>query len=775
MTKVLNRIAACMLTLILLVSAMSSYVPAAEMDSPAMESLNEVAQDDSIIEDADVIDDMSEVWEDDESESYLPSDDETPAPLPEAADAEEDETTDEFNSAETVSEETTGTEADAEEFKGIYNLKVVWPDGASNKIELQYFGYDRQDVINNITVKVAEELEKFDVHEAEYTCEYTWNKKKSTTLKEVTQDASGVVTGRKTITIDYYDVTVTTIQPAFADEPDDVQVLAHRGTVNVPENTLSAFRVSAVKGFHYVGADLHFTSDGVPVILHDVTLNRTARNADKSKLKEYVDIEKITYAESQKYDVGLYCGEFWRGEKIPTFEEFIKLCAKLDLEPNLHLKSSIDMTYDRLAGLVDIVKRNGMQGRVVWAADDIDYLRYVKKLDPVSGLDMIVYKWVPSVISKVKELKTDTNFVEMAIGKSLFTNRIAVACYRNGVYVTAHANTAADVTKVDSTVRLISTDYLLPDEVKALAKQRKSTREAIYQTPAESTDYRLQTGIDLTVMFTMTSSTLASPMSVNKAKSITEMNDFRFKKQAGGYYQILNTRCMLALEVKGGNTANGAAIVLNTWNGTDRQKWKIVKNKNGSVTLVNKATGKAIQTKNSKVTAGTALVQNTKNGSDAQQFWMVKEPKQVSVKYTKNYYLVSKAASGFAVKVQNNSTAASANICLGRNQKDYTLKYQLIYSGDGYYRIMNTMTKKFLTVKGNSSANGANVIQDTWKNSNGQRWLPKLNKDGSYTLVSKLGTCLQIAEGKTAPASGTNVNAGKSRNAASQHWTLKAV
>ena len=775
MTKVLNRIAACMLTLILLVSAMSSYVPAAEMDSPAMESLNEVAQDDSIIEDADVIDDMSEVWEDDESESYLPSDDETSAPLPEAADAEEDETTDEFNSAETVSEETTGTEADAEEFKGIYNLKVVWPDGASNKIELQYFGYDRQDVINNITVKVAEELEKFDVHEAEYTCEYTWNKKKSTTLKEVTQDASGVVTGRKTITIDYYDVTVTTIQPAFADEPDDVQVLAHRGTVNVPENTLSAFRVSAVKGFHYVGADLHFTSDGVPVILHDVTLNRTARNADKSKLKEYVDIEKITYAESQKYDVGLYCGEFWRGEKIPTFEEFIKLCAKLDLEPNLHLKSSIDMTYDRLAGLVDIVKRNGMQGRVVWAADDIDYLRYVKKLDPVSGLDMIVYKWVPSVISKVKELKTDTNFVEMAIGKSLFTNRIAVACYRNGVYVTAHANTAADVTKVDSTVRLISTDYLLPDEVKALAKQRKSTSEAIYQTPAESTDYRLQTGIDLTVMFTMTSSTLASPMSVNKAKSITEMNDFRFKKQAGGYYQILNTRCMLALEVKGGNTANGAAIVLNTWNGTDRQKWKIVKNKNGSVTLVNKATGKAIQTKNSKVTAGTALVQNTKNGSDAQQFWMVKEPKQVSVKYTKNYYLVSKAASGFAVKVQNNSTAASANICLGRNQKDYTLKYQLIYSGDGYYRIMNTMTKKFLTVKGNSSANGANVIQDTWKNSNGQRWLPKQNKDGSYTLVSKLGTCLQIAAGTTAPASGTNVNAGKSRNAASQHWTLKAV
>ena len=768
MTKMLNRIIACLLALILLVSSTPSYTAAAEQ-----ESLYDTASEDIIIEEADLVEDVPEVSEEEESDAYLPSDDEVVASLPEDLTAEEKETTDELDDEET--EEITGTEAEAEEFKGIYNLKVIWPDGASNRIELEYFGSDREDVINNITVKVAEELEKFDVHESEYTCEYTWNKKKSTTLREVTQDSTGMEIEHKTITIDYYDVKVTTIQPAFADEPDDVQVLAHRGTVNVPENTLSAFRVSAVKGFHYVGADLHFTSDGVPVILHDVTLNRTARNSDGSKLKEYVDIEKITYAEAQKYDVGLYCGEFWRGERVPTFEAFIKLCAKLDLEPNLHLKSSLDMTYDRLAGLVDIVKRNGMQGRVVWAADDIDYLRYVRTLDPVSGLDMIVYKWVPSVISKVKELKTDTNFVEMAIGKSLFTNRIAVACYRNGVYVTAHANTKEDVTKVDSTVRLISTDYLLPDEVKALARLRKSTSEATYQTPAESTDYRLQTGIDLTTMFSITSSALASPVSVNKVQTYTEMNDFRFKKQGDGYYQILSTRSMLALEVKGGSTNDGAAVVLNTWTGTDRQKWKIVKNQNGSITLVNKASGKAVQTKGGKLTAGTALVQITKNGSDAQQFWMVKEPKQVKVNFTKNYYLVNKGASKFAVKIKDNSTAVSANICLGKYQKDYNIKFQLIYSGDGYYRIMNAKTKKFLTVKGNSTANGANVIQDTWKNASGQRWLPKLNKDGSYTLVSKLGTCLQYAAGTTAPTSGTNVNVGKSNNTAAQHWKLEAA
>ena len=768
MTKILNRMTACLLAMIVLVSYTPLYTAAAET-----EFLYEDAQDEVIIEDADVTDDASVVQEEEEPESSAWEVDESPAPMPdESAFAEGSEV---LFDEETVTEETSGTEAYAEEFKGIYNVTVIWPDGASNKIELQYFGSDRADVADNISVVVAEELNTFNVHESEYTCVPVWNRKKSKTEKVAVKNDAGIVIGHKIVTTDTYDVKVTTIQPAFADEPDDVQVLAHRGTVNVPENTLSAYRVAAVKGFHYVGADLHFTSDGVPVVLHDVTLNRTARNADGSKLDEYVDIEKIPYSEAKTYDVGLYCGEFWRGERIPTFEAFIKLCAKLDLEPNLHLKSSLYMTYDMLADLVKIVKRNGMQGRVVWAADDIDYLRYVKKLDPVSGLDMIVYKWVPSVIPKVRELKTDTNFVEIAIGKSLFTNPIAVACYRQGVYVTVSANTPVDVTKLDSTVRLISTDYLLPDEVKALARQRKSTAEETFQTPAESTDYRLQTSIDLSIMFSIQSSSLASQMTVNKVQKYTDMNDFRFKKQGDGYYQILNTRSMLALEVKGGSTADGAAVVLNTWTGTDRQKWKIVKNANGTVTLVNKASGKAIQTKNGKVTAGTALVQFKKNDSDAQQFWMVREPKQVKVNFTKNYYIGSKGAPGFALKVTNNSDAVSTNICLGKKQADYNLKFQLIYSGDGYYRIMNTKTKKFLTVKGNSSANGANVIQDTWKNLSGQRWLPKKNNDGSYTLVSKLGTCLQIAAGTTAPGSGTNVNVGKSSNTAAQRWTLEAA
>ena len=136
MTRILYRITACLLAMIVLVSYTPLYTAAAEM-----ESLYENAQDDIIMEDAAVIDGASEVLAEEEPESSVPEVGESPAPLPEEPFFEE-ESGEPFDK-ETVTEETLGTEAYAQEFKGIYNVTVIWPDGASNRIELQYSGSQR--------------------------------------------------------------------------------------------------------------------------------------------------------------------------------------------------------------------------------------------------------------------------------------------------------------------------------------------------------------------------------------------------------------------------------------------------------------------------------------------------------------------------------------------------------------------------------------------------------------------------------------------------------
>lgn len=58
-------------------------------------------------------------------------------------------------------------------------------------------------------------------------------------------------------------------------QPSTVLVIAHRGArAYAPENTLPAFRKAAELGAAMVELDVQLTADGLPVVLHDDTLER---------------------------------------------------------------------------------------------------------------------------------------------------------------------------------------------------------------------------------------------------------------------------------------------------------------------------------------------------------------------------------------------------------------------------------------------------------------------------------------------------------------------
>lgn len=55
------------------------------------------------------------------------------------------------------------------------------------------------------------------------------------------------------------------------------RLIAHRGgALLAPENTLPAFAEAARRGYRAVECDVALTRDGVPVLLHDRSLKRTA-------------------------------------------------------------------------------------------------------------------------------------------------------------------------------------------------------------------------------------------------------------------------------------------------------------------------------------------------------------------------------------------------------------------------------------------------------------------------------------------------------------------
>ena len=195
-----------------------------------------------------------------------------------------------------------------------------------------------------------------------------------------------------------------------------VRSINHRGySSKSPENTLPAFQLSAKMGYKYVETDIAFTKDGVPVLLHDSTINRMARNPDGSELKDKdVPIKDLTYDDALGYD---FTGgmDGFKGTKIARADKFLDLCKSLGLHPYLELKDSGNYSRERVFKLVDLVRTKGMAGRVTWISFVPEFLQWVKEKDPharLGILSIVIGKiGLETAIRKAESLRSGSNEV----------------------------------------------------------------------------------------------------------------------------------------------------------------------------------------------------------------------------------------------------------------------------------------------------------------------------------------------------------------------------
>ena len=183
-----------------------------------------------------------------------------------------------------------------------------------------------------------------------------------------------------------------------------VKGVAHRGYSSVaPENTLPAYKLAKANGFYYVETDVSFTSDGVPVCLHDATIDRTSNGTG--------NINSLTWAQVQTYDFGSWKSATYAGTKIPSLEQFLALCRDIGLHPYIELKNSATYTEAQIQGIVDLVEACGLKGKVTYISFSATYLGYVKAYDAAARLGYLSSSMSSSVISTAQGLQTTSNEV----------------------------------------------------------------------------------------------------------------------------------------------------------------------------------------------------------------------------------------------------------------------------------------------------------------------------------------------------------------------------
>ncbi|KAM4750270.1 glycerophosphodiester phosphodiesterase 1 isoform 2-T2 [Anableps anableps] len=128
-----------------------------------------------------------------------------------------------------------------------------------------------------------------------------------------------------------------------------VSAIAHRGGGHdAPENTIAAIREARRNGATGVELDLEFSADGVPILMHDKTVDRTTNGLGPLNKMSFSELRRLDAAANHRLKSKFV------GEKVPTLEEAVKECIKLQLTIYFDVKGHPD---EAAAALQDLYKR----------------------------------------------------------------------------------------------------------------------------------------------------------------------------------------------------------------------------------------------------------------------------------------------------------------------------------------------------------------------------------------------------------------------------------
>lgn len=150
-------------------------------------------------------------------------------------------------------------------------------------------------------------------------------------------------------------------------------VIAHRGaSAYAPENTLPAFDLAIELGADGVELDVSLTKDGIPVVIHDDTVDRTTNGRGA--------INQMTLAQVKELDAS-HQFEKYRGVKIPTLEEVLRAITPRG-NVNIELKSMSLQTDGIEAATLAAIENCGARDKVMVSSFNPLALRRMYQLAP---------------------------------------------------------------------------------------------------------------------------------------------------------------------------------------------------------------------------------------------------------------------------------------------------------------------------------------------------------------------------------------------------------
>ncbi|HIF93201.1 MAG: glycerophosphodiester phosphodiesterase [Myxococcales bacterium] len=242
-------------------------------------------------------------------------------------------------------------------------------------------------------------------------------------------------------------------------------VIGHRGAAgDRPENTLASFDTALSMGAQILESDIHISSDGVPILLHDPALDRTSNGRGSAAESDWAQIRALD-AGGQFRDESGETPFLGQGIAIPSLEE------TFERFPNARFNLEIKCRgLEGIRATLDLVEKFDRADRTLLAAGEDDIMQDLRSvltkhsLQPALGASLgEIIKSVASAVEDkpmpegVMALQVPPTFAE----RPLVTRELVDHAHAHGVQI--HVWTVNDLdemkTLLDLGVDGIITDY----------------------------------------------------------------------------------------------------------------------------------------------------------------------------------------------------------------------------------------------------------------------------------------------------------------------------
>ena len=169
-------------------------------------------------------------------------------------------------------------------------------------------------------------------------------------------------------------------------------IISHRGaSAHAPENTIAAFELAHEQGADAIELDVKLSAEGIPVVVHDETVDRTTDGSGT--------VAELDLASLQKLDAG-------GGQCIPNLAAVFTAVGR-DLYINIELTNYSTRNDDLVDKVVDVVKEYGLEERILFSSFFAKNLKRATELLPETPRGLLALPTILGIFARCFGFRSD--------------------------------------------------------------------------------------------------------------------------------------------------------------------------------------------------------------------------------------------------------------------------------------------------------------------------------------------------------------------------------